>query len=150
MKVKQLLAVVAISLMSISALAQRTELKKYEELKPGEPVFSKDGKWVLIMENVVGSNYGQYSTFATSNFSLDRNKGIMSSTPKTNIGKTKGKAIKLGFVSWGVEVMEYVTPKTYTILQTIKVGNDAQKMIVENDGTISFLNAKGEKTFTIK
>lgn len=150
MNIKQLLLVTAICLTSISALAQKTELKLYEALKPGEPIYSKNGKWVLIMENVSGPKYGQYSTFATNNFSTARNNGTMSSTPKTNIGKTRGKAIKLGFETWGLEILEYVTKDTYTIIETLKLGNGAVKMIVENDGTISFLNAKGEKTFTIK
>jgi len=143
-------ATAVVCLISIFATAQKTELKLYEELKPGEALFSKDGKWVLIMENVSGPKYGQYSTFATHNFSTARDKGIMSSAPKTSIGKARGKATKLGFQTWGIEVLEYLTPNTYTFLQKINTGNGAAKMIVENDGTLSFLNAKGEKTSTIK
>ena len=131
-------------------MAQKRELKLYEELKPGEPIFSQNGKWVLIMENVAGPKYGQYATFATDNYSLARDKGIMSSNPKTLVGQAKGKATKLGFETWGLEILEYVTPKSYKILSTIKVGKDPVKMIVENDGTIGFYDAKGQKVHTIK
>lgn len=102
------------------------------------------------MENVAASErYGQFSTFATSNFSTDR-RTVMSSVPKTNLGKSTGKAQKIAMQTDGNLAIYDYKDGTYiwdaqTHQKTADPKAKGEKMIVENDGSVSVYNASGQK-----
>lgn len=108
------------------------------------------------MENAVPSGrYGQFATFATSNFSLARDKGIMSSEPKTVLGKVTSKAQKLIMQQDGnLVVYDHQGGAFIWDARTNQKGTDARtkgaKMVVENDGTISVYNAANQKIWNNK
>ncbi len=156
MGIKSILNAVAIIFIGVSAMAQKKELKAGETLGPGTAVFSQNGKFVLIMENSVPSGrYGQFATFATDNFSLARDKGIMSSQPKVTLGKATTKAQKLTMQTDGNLVAYDQKNGTHiwdaqTSVKTADPKTKAVKMIVENDGTISVYNAANQKLWNNK
>lgn len=127
--------------------APRTELKAGETLEPGVGIFSQNGKYVLIMENSVPSGrYGLFSTFPTNNFSTNRT----STEPKTSLGKVTNKAQKLAMQQDGnLATYDYKNGAYIWDAQTHKKTRDpktkAEKLIVENDGSISLYNSTGQR-----
>lgn len=146
---------VSLMLSGIFGYAQKIELSAGETLNPGEPVFSKNGKYVLIMENVSGADYGQFATFATNNYSLARDKGIMSSKPICRLGKQTQKAQKLSMQTDGnLALYDYKTSAYLWDAKTHQKTSDAKqkgaKMIVENDGSVSVYDFYGKRIWSKK
>ena len=152
MRIKNFLSIAAITIMGVNAMAQKTELKAGETLAPGIGIFSKNGKYVLIMENSIPSGrYGMFSTFSTNNFSINRNKE-MSSQPKTNLGKTTNKAQKLVLQNDGnLATYDYKDGSYIWDAQSHPKTADpkakAAKMVVENDGTVSLYGTTNQKVW---
>lgn len=137
---KSALLCVLFTCLPTQAADHKTELNAGETLPPGVGIFSKSGNFVLIMENVAASErYGQFSTFATQNFSLDRNT-VMSSNPTFNLGTSSRKAQKLAMQTDGnLAAYDFQTDAYLWDAQTN--GQGATKLIVEEDGSVSLLKS---------
>lgn len=142
----------AMTVLTSEVLAQnsnKTELKAGEILNPGVPLFSKNGNYVLIMENSTSSGrYGIFSTFACKNFSTNRAKNEMSSQPKTTLGKATQKEQKLKMQADG-NMATYDFKNDTFIWNSGTSGSKAVKMIVENDGSVSLYDANNNKVWII-